>query len=112
MNGDKKPEGMPYGQWLREKGIGITIKNPVRRELGYGAPSQMVNTDGIPSYVMSEGLLEQEEIDYIGLVAEDREKERRKRPSKMKKELEDIASATVKAPKGERAKLAKELMRR
>ncbi len=26
MNGDSCPEGVPYGQWLREKNVGVRVK--------------------------------------------------------------------------------------
>lgn len=34
MNGDKCPEGMSYGQWLREKGIGIKVTEAVHKDSG------------------------------------------------------------------------------
>jgi len=34
MNGDKCPEGMPYGQWLREKGIGIKVTEAIHTDSG------------------------------------------------------------------------------
>ncbi len=33
-NGDKCPEGMPYGQWLREKGISIKVTEAVHVDSG------------------------------------------------------------------------------
>jgi len=34
MNFDKCPEGMPYGQWLREKGIAIKVTESVHTDSG------------------------------------------------------------------------------
>lgn len=35
MNGDKCPEGMPYGQWLREKNIGMKVmKHSIHTDSG------------------------------------------------------------------------------
>lgn len=75
-NFETKPEGMPYAEWMRSKGIGFRIINPVRREFGSKAPSQLIESKvegGHPSYVISEGALEQEEIDHIALVQEERD---------------------------------------
>lgn len=33
-NGDKCPKGMPYGQWLREKGIGMRVTEAVHEDSG------------------------------------------------------------------------------
>jgi len=34
MNGDKCPGGMSYGQWLREKGIGIKVTEAIHTDSG------------------------------------------------------------------------------
>ncbi len=75
-NFEVKPEGMSYSSWLRSKSVGIRVINPVRREFGSKAPSQLIESKvegGHPSYVISEGALEQEEIDHIALVQEERD---------------------------------------
>jgi len=40
-NFDKKPDGMPYDQWLREKGISFRITEPIHTDTG--APLSMHN---------------------------------------------------------------------
>ena len=41
-NGDKCPEGMPYGQWLREKNIGIRVK-PFTIHTDSGMPTEYLD---------------------------------------------------------------------
>jgi len=106
MNFEPKPEGMEYAEWLRSKGVGIRIVNPVRREFGSKAPSQLVPSKvegGLPSYVISEGALEQEEIDHIGLVEDEREVARQKQEkSETKKAIGNIATQAKKEKRGNR----------
>ena len=42
MNGDKCPEGMSYGQWLREKGIGIKV-TPFNTHQDSGMPQEYID---------------------------------------------------------------------
>jgi len=75
------PECGEMAQRIFSQSIGIRIINPVRRQFGSNAPSQLIPSKvpgGLPSYVISEGALEQEEIDHIGLVEEEREVARQK----------------------------------
>lgn len=40
-NFDKKPEGMSYAQWLREKNIGIRVKTAIH--IDSGLPQEVVS---------------------------------------------------------------------
>ena len=84
------------------------IKNKPRLRYGSEAPSKLIPAEKGRSaiYVMSEGLLEQEEVDYI--VEGVQEKEDRPRPQK--KRLEKVIKAMNEAPKGKRAKTAREII--
>ena len=112
-NFETKPEGMPYGQWLREKSIGMRVINPVRRELGTKAPSQLVKSKvpgGLDSYVISEGALEQEEIDHIGLVQDEREVTRQKQEvSDSKKAIANVVTQAKKEKRGKRLSTMKKV---
>lgn len=105
-NFDTKPEGMSYAEWMRGKGVGIRVINPVRRELGYKAPSQLILSKvpgGLPSYVISEGALEQEEIDEIGLIQDEREIARQKQPkSDTKRAIGNLVTTAKKEKEGKR----------
>ena len=106
MNGEPKPDGMSYAEWLRSKNLGIRVINPVRREFGSKAPSQLIPSKvegGHPSYVISEGALEQEEIDHIALVQEERDIAQSKREkSKTAQAISNIVKTAKKQPEGKR----------
>ena len=93
-------------QRIFSKSIGIRVINPVRREFGSLAPSQLIPSKvpgGLPSYVISEGALEQEEIDHIGLVEDEREVARQKQEkSDTKKAIGNLASVAKKQKRGSR----------
>ena len=112
-NFETKPEGMSYAEWMRSKGVGIRVITPVRRELGTKAPSQLVPSKvpgGLPSYVMSEGALEQEEIDHIGLVQDEREIVRQKQEkSDTAKAIGNLVRTAKKEPEGKRFSTMKKL---
>jgi len=111
-NFDTKPEGMSYIEWIRSKGISFRIVNPVRREFGSKAPSQMIESKvgGLPSYVISEGALEQEEIDHIGLVEDERELKRQKQEkSETKKAIGNLAKVAGKTKRGNRLSTMKKV---
>ena len=63
-------------------------------------------------FVPSFGTMEKEEIDYVVEVAQEQEDERLKRPEKtpQKENLEYVANEMLKAPKGKRAKTAREII--
>ncbi len=112
-NYDAKPEGMSYANWMRSKGVGIRIINPVRLEFGTKAPSQMIESKvsgGHPSYVISEGALEQEEIDHIGLVQEERDIARSKRQkSDTAKAIGNLVTVAKKQKEGKRFSTMKKI---
>ena len=107
-----KPEGMSYAEWMRNKGVGIRIMNPVRREFGSLAPSQLIPSKGggLPSYVISEGVLEQEEIDHIALVQEERDLAQSKQEkSDTSKAIGNIVTTAKKEPEGKRFSTMKKI---
>ncbi len=112
-NFEPKPEGMTYAEWLRSKNFGIRIITPVRREFGSLAPSQLIPSKvpgGLPSYVISEGALEQEEIDHIGLVEDEREVTRQKQEkSDTKKAIGNMVTTAKKEKRGNRFSTMKEI---
>ncbi len=93
-------------QRIFSKSIGIRIITPVRREFGSLAPSQLIPSKvpgGLPSYVISEGALEQKEIDHIGLVEDEREVTRRKQEkSDTVKAIGNLAKVAKKQKQGKR----------
>ena len=105
-NFETKPEGMSYADWLRSKSVGFRIINPVRREFGSRAPSQLIESKvpgGFPSYVISEGALEQEEIDHIALVQEERDIVQSKREkSDTAKAIGNLVTTAKKEKQGKR----------
>ena len=115
MNGEPKPDGMSYAEWLRSKNLGIRVINPVRREFGSKAPSQLIPSKvegGHPSYVISEGALEQEEIDHIALVQEERDiAQSKQEKSDTFKAIGNITKLAKKQPEGKRFSTMKRLQR-
>ena len=113
MNFEPKPEGMSYAEWMRDKGIGMRVITPVRREFGSLAPSQLIPSKvegGHPSYVISEGALEQEEIDHIALVQEERDiAESKKEKSDTSKAIGNIVTQAKKEPEGKRFSTMKKI---
>ena len=95
-------------------GIGIIVKNREQKMLGSGAEGRHVPPEkGRRSiFVPSFGAMEQDEIDYVVEVAQEQEDERIKENHKSltKERLEAVASAAMNAPRGERAKAAKEVI--
>ena len=102
-------------QRIFSKSIGIRIINPVRREFGSLAPSQLIPSKvpgGLPSYVISEGALEQEEIDHIGLVEDEREVTRQKKEkSDTVKAIGNMAKVAKKERRGNRFSTMKEIQK-
>ena len=100
------PECGLMAQRIFSKSIGIRIITPVRREFGSLAPSQLIPSKvpgGLPSYVISEGALEQEEIDHIGLVEDEREVTRQKKEkSDSVKAIGNIVTTAKKEKQGNR----------
>ena len=115
MNGETKPDGMSYAEWLRSKNLGIRVINPVRREFGSKAPSQLIPSKvegGHPSYVLSEGMLEQEEIDHIALVQEERDiAQSKQEKSDTFKAIDNVTKLAKKQPEGKRFSTMKRLQR-
>lgn len=105
-NFETKPEGLTYAEWLRSKSIGIRVLTPIRREFGTNAPSQLIPSKvpgGHPSYVISEGALEQEEIDHIALVQEERDIAQSKREkSDTAKAIGNLVTTAKKEKRGKR----------
>lgn len=112
-NFEPKPEGMSYAEWMRFKDIGIRVINPVRRQFGTKAPSQLIPSKvpgGLPSYVISEGALEQQEIDEIGLIQDEREVARQKQEkSDTKKAIGNLVTTAVKEKRGNRFSTMKKI---
>ena len=100
-------------QRIFSKSIGIRIITPVRREFGSKAPSQLIPSKvpgGLPSYVISEGALEQEEIDHIGLVQDEREIARQKQgKSDTAKAIGNLATVAKKQKQGNRFSTMKKI---
>ena len=100
-------------QRIFSKSIGIRIITPVRREFGSLAPSQLIPSKlegGHPSYVISEGALEQEEIDHIGLVQEERDIAQSKREkSATSKAIGNIVTTAKKEKQGKRFSTMKKI---
>ena len=90
------------------------IHNKTPKQYGKEAPSKLVPAEKGRSaiYVMSEGVLEQEEVDYLVEATQYKEDERIrkniKRPTQER--LEQVMEATKRAPRGERAKTAHEII--
>ena len=87
------------------------VKNKARGRYGSEAPSKLIPAEKGRSaiYVMSDGSLEQEEVDY--LVEATQEKEDSKiRKSATKERLEQVVRATRKAPRGMRAEVAQDII--
>ena len=95
-------------------GIGVHVKRKERLPYGEGAKGRLVPSEkGRRSiFVPSFGSMEQDEIDYVVEVAQDQEDERIKKGEKSptKENLENLVNAAQTAPKGERAKTARELL--
>ncbi|MDD4985860.1 MAG: hypothetical protein PHQ43_08730 [Dehalococcoidales bacterium] len=47
-NFDPKPEGMPYGEWLRQKSVGIRVKEHIHTDSGL--PYFMRPQDPVPEF--------------------------------------------------------------
>lgn len=90
------------------------IKSKPQRQYGKEAPSKLVPPEKGRSsiYVMSDGALEQEEVDYLVEAEQYKEDERLKRNAKSanKERLEAVVEAARRAPRGKRAKTAQEII--
>tara|TARA_Y100000310_G_scaffold307921_1_gene350504 strand:+ start:360 stop:674 length:315 start_codon:yes stop_codon:yes gene_type:complete len=90
------------------------FKGKSRRQYGDEAPSKLVPAEKgrSPIYIMSDGALEQEEVDYLVEASQYKQDEQMKRKvkSKTKQELERVATEISKAPKGKRAKKGREIL--
>jgi len=95
-----------YGDWLRSKNISIHTKNKTRHQYGSEAPSKFIpaknGRDNI--LVMSEGALEQSEVDYLVEAEQYKEDERIKkgRVSRTQKKIQKLIDIANSVPKGER----------
>ena len=90
------------------------VKSKERLPYGTGDRGRFVPSEGgrRAIFVPSWGTMEKDEIDYVVAVAQEQEDERIKRPvlSKQKQELEFVANEMKKAPPGQRAKVAKQII--
>lgn len=90
------------------------LKGKAQKMYGQEAPSKLVLAEKGRNaiYVMSEGALEQEEVDYLVEAAQYKEDARIKKNEKSatKERLEQVVEATMQAPKGQRAKTAQEII--
>lgn len=91
------------------------IKGKGQQKWGREAPSKLVPAEKGRSaiYVVSEGVLEKEEVDYLVEAEQYKEDERIKKRgrSATKENLEKVVEATRQAPSGERAKVAREIIK-
>ncbi len=137
-NFDDCPKGTTLQEWERDKkGMCISVKyfpdgngglkkvwsaktfgsrrrgTRIQRQFGSEAPSQLIQSKvpgGLPSYVISEGALEQEEIDHIGLVEDEREVTRQKKEkSDSVKAIGNLASIAKKEKRGNRFSTMKKI---
>ena len=114
-NFEAKPDGMSYAEWMRSKSVGIRVINPVRRQFGTKAPSQLIQSrveGGLPSYVISEGALEQEEIDHIALVQAERDVAQSKQEkSDTAKAIGNLVTTAKKEKQGKRFSTMKKIQK-
>ncbi len=91
----------------------IRMKEREQLQFGTKAPSQLIPSrveGGLPSYVISEGALEQEEIDHIGLVQDEREIARQKQgKSDTAKAIGNLATVAKKQKQGNRFSTMKKI---
>ena len=95
--------------------ITLIFKSKAQHQYGREAPSKLIPAEKGRSsiYVMSDGALEKEEVDYLVEAEQYKEDERIKRNEKSptKERLEQVVGATRQAPRGERAKTAQEIIK-
>lgn len=91
----------------------IRMKEKEQLQFGTKAPSQLVPSKvegGHPSYILSEGMLEQEEIDHIALVQEERDIAQSKREkSATSKAIGNIITTVTKEKRGNRFSAMKKI---
>ncbi len=110
-------EGIELSNEFIEKirSLSFNFKNKERLELGSNAPSCYVSskeTGGLPSYIMSEGLLEKAEIDDIRLAVIEKEQSRkRKPPSIQKQRVEALTNLAHQTQPGKRSKAITEAIK-
>ncbi len=94
--------------------VTLIFKSKPRLEHGSEAPSKYVPAEKGRSaiYVMSEGALEKEEVDYIVEGMQEKEDGRKKVKRAGKEYMETLASTVAQAPKRERAKTLREILGR
>jgi hypothetical protein len=101
--------------YRRNMGIQLIFRNKERQMHGSGAKGRFIPAEkGRRSiYVPSFGALEKEEVDYMVEAAQEQEDERVRKGSKseIKENLEVVADAARRAPRGQRAKTAKEIIK-
>ena len=86
-------------------GIGIIVKGSSKGQTGVGKTK-----NGRTIIVPSGGILEQEEVDYTLMGAIENADNEKPRQSEQKEALENLTKAVKAAPKGERAKAAREFI--
>lgn len=98
------------------RSLSFNFKNTERLELGSNAPSCYVSakeTGGLPSYIMSDGSLEKEEIDDIRLAVIEKEQNRVKKGKKsiQKQRVEALTNLAHQTKQGQRGKAINEAMK-
>ena len=98
------------------RSLSFNFKNTERLELGSNAPGCYVSskeTGGLPSYIMSDGLLEKEEIADIRLAVIEKERNRVKsgKKSVQKQRVEALTNLAYQTKPGQRAKAINEAMK-
>lgn len=93
--------------------ITLIFKNKPRLLYGSGAPSKFIPpTNGRKGiYVMSDGALEKEEVEYLAEVSAEKERERSNKKRETKENMEILTKVALSAPEGERAKVLNELLK-
>ena len=94
--------------------VTLIFKNRERRQYGSEAPSKYVPAEKGRSaiYVMSDGALEEEEVDYIVEGMQEKEDGRKKVKRAGKEHMEKLVETVTSASPGERAKTLKEILGR
>lgn len=96
-------------------GIGIIIKNKPQLPYGNGARGRMIPSEKgrRAIFVPSFGVLEEKEVNDLVEDAQGQEDERikTKQQTQNKENLENLVKATRAAPRGERAKTAREIIK-
>lgn len=94
--------------------VTLIFKDRERRQYGSEAPSKYIPAEKGRSaiYVMSDGALEQAEVDYIVEGTQEKEDSRKKVKRAGKEHMEKLVQTMVSAPPGERKKTLSEILGR